>query len=156
MLFVALLSNVLAGFLQALSIRLGTASGLNLAEACRAFLPRWLSWKLYGMALVAIVATQFTEVCNRISIYVAVSEADHDTKVVTVAIVVNIMNPSFSPRARPWSRATTSPTRPTFPRAPAETPPASPASLPAWTRTWPSGRPTSGTCSKAAKCWTAV
>lgn len=94
MLFVALLSNLLAGFLQALSIRLGTASGLNLAEACRAFLPRWLSWMLYGMALVAIVATQFTEVCNRISIYVAVSEADHDTKVVTVAIVVNIMNPS--------------------------------------------------------------
>lgn len=62
LLFVVLLSNVFAIFLQSLSIKLGTVSGLNLAEACRAFLPRWLNYALYAMAEAAIIATDIAEV----------------------------------------------------------------------------------------------
>jgi metal iron transporter len=59
-----LLSNLFAIFLQSLAIKLGTVSGLNLAEACRAFLPRWLNYVLYGMAEIAIIATDIAEVCH--------------------------------------------------------------------------------------------
>jgi hypothetical protein len=59
---VILLSNIFAIFLQSLSIRLGTVTGLNLAEACRAFLPRWLNYALYVLAEVAIIATDIAEV----------------------------------------------------------------------------------------------
>ncbi|KAK4171771.1 natural resistance-associated macrophage protein, partial [Triangularia setosa] len=62
LLFVVLLSNIFAIFLQTLSIKLGTVSGLNLAEACRAFLPRWANYGLYAMAEGAIVATDVAEV----------------------------------------------------------------------------------------------
>jgi len=61
-LFVVLLSNIFAIFLQALSIKLGTVSGLNLAEACREFLPPWLNYTLYFMAEAAIIATDIAEV----------------------------------------------------------------------------------------------
>ncbi|KAH8884704.1 transporter smf2 [Thozetella sp. PMI_491] len=62
LLFIVLLSNIFAIFLQSLSIKLGTVSGLNLAEACRAHLPRWLNIGLYIMAEVAIIATDIAEV----------------------------------------------------------------------------------------------
>ncbi|KAL2021246.1 hypothetical protein VTK56DRAFT_7325 [Thermocarpiscus australiensis] len=62
LLFVVLLSNIFALFLQTLSIKLGTVSGLNLAEACRAFLPRWLNYSLYAIAELAIIATDVAEV----------------------------------------------------------------------------------------------
>lgn len=62
LLFIVLLSNIFAIFLQSLSIKLGTVSGLNLAEACRAFLPRWLNYALYVMAEAAIIATDIAEV----------------------------------------------------------------------------------------------
>lgn len=62
LLFIVLLSNIFAIFLQSLSIKLGTVSGLNLAEACRAFLPRWLNYFLYVMAEGAIIATDIAEV----------------------------------------------------------------------------------------------
>ncbi|KAK4242740.1 natural resistance-associated macrophage protein-domain-containing protein [Achaetomium macrosporum] len=62
LLFIVLLSNIFAIFLQSLSIKLGTVSGLNLAEACRAFLPRWLNYGLYVMAEAAIIATDIAEV----------------------------------------------------------------------------------------------
>lgn len=57
-----LLSNLFAVFLQSLCIKLGSVTGLNLAEACRAFLPRWLNYILYVMAEVAIIATDIAEV----------------------------------------------------------------------------------------------
>ena len=57
-----LLSNIFAIFLQSLAIKLGTVSGMNLAEACRAFLPRWLNYILYVFAEVAIIATDIAEV----------------------------------------------------------------------------------------------
>jgi metal iron transporter len=62
LLFIVLLSNIFAIFLQSLAIKLGTVSGLNLAEACRAFLPRWLNLFLYVMAEGAIIATDIAEV----------------------------------------------------------------------------------------------
>ncbi|KAK3303334.1 natural resistance-associated macrophage protein-domain-containing protein [Chaetomium strumarium] len=62
LLFIVLLSNIFAIFLQSLSIKLGTVSGLNLAEACRAFLPPWLNYALYFMAEAAIIATDIAEV----------------------------------------------------------------------------------------------
>lgn len=62
LLFMILLSNLFAVFLQSLCIKLGSVTGLNLAEACRAFLPRWLNYALYAMAEVAIIATDIAEV----------------------------------------------------------------------------------------------
>lgn len=62
LLFIILMSNLFAIFLQSLSIKLGTVTGLNLAEACRAYLPRWLNYFLYFMAEAAIIATDIAEV----------------------------------------------------------------------------------------------
>jgi metal iron transporter len=56
------MSNLFAIFLQSLCIKLGTVSGLNLAEACKEFLPKWLNIALYIMAEVAIIATDIAEV----------------------------------------------------------------------------------------------
>lgn len=64
LLFVILMANLFAILLQSLAIKLGTVSGLNLAEACRAFLPRWLNILLYILAEVAIIATDIAEVCK--------------------------------------------------------------------------------------------
>lgn len=62
LLFVVLLANIFAIFLQSLAIKLGTVSGLDLAQACRAFLPAWLNYLLYFFAEVAIIATDVAEV----------------------------------------------------------------------------------------------
>ncbi|KHO01762.1 transporter protein smf2 [Metarhizium album ARSEF 1941] len=61
-LFIVLLSNLFAILLQSLAIQLGTVTGLDLASACRAYLPRWLNYFLYGLAEVAIIATDMAEV----------------------------------------------------------------------------------------------
>ncbi|KAI1129350.1 natural resistance-associated macrophage protein-domain-containing protein [Nemania abortiva] len=62
LLFITLLSNLFAVFLQCLAVKLGTVTGMNLAEACRAFLPRWLNYFLYFLAEAAIIATDIAEV----------------------------------------------------------------------------------------------
>lgn len=62
LLFIVLLSNLFAIFLQSLCIKLGTVTGLNLAENCREHLPRWLVYILYFFAEAAIVATDIAEV----------------------------------------------------------------------------------------------
>ncbi|KAH8806218.1 natural resistance-associated macrophage protein-domain-containing protein [Hyaloscypha sp. PMI_1271] len=62
LLFIVLMSNLFAIFLQSLCIKLGSVSGLNLAEACKEFLPTWLNIMLYIMAEVAIIATDIAEV----------------------------------------------------------------------------------------------
>ena len=56
------MSNIFAIFLQSLCIKLGSVSGLNLAQACKAFLPKWLNILLYIMAESAIIATDIAEV----------------------------------------------------------------------------------------------
>lgn len=62
LLFAGFMSNVFAIFLQSLCIKLGSISGLNLAEACRSFLPTWLNYFLYVLAELAIIATDLAEV----------------------------------------------------------------------------------------------
>lgn len=62
LLFVVLLSNCFAIVLQSLAVRLGTVTGLNLAQHCRAHLPRWLNIFLYIVGECAIVATDIAEV----------------------------------------------------------------------------------------------
>ena len=62
LLFVVLLSNIFAVLLQSLALRLGTVTGMNLAEHCRANLPSWLNILLYMLAEAAIIATDFAEV----------------------------------------------------------------------------------------------
>ncbi|KAH7126244.1 metal ion transporter metal ion transporter [Dactylonectria estremocensis] len=62
LLFIVLLANIFAIFLQSLCIKLGTVTGLNLAESCRANLPPWLNYVLYFFAEVAIIATDIAEV----------------------------------------------------------------------------------------------
>ena len=67
LLFIVLLSNLIAIFLQSLCIKLGSVTGYNLAENCRRHLPRWLNYVLYVFAEAAIVATDIAEVCNSLS-----------------------------------------------------------------------------------------
>ncbi|EXJ70843.1 manganese transporter [Cladophialophora psammophila CBS 110553] len=61
-LFIILMSNLFAIFLQSLCIKLGSVTGLNLAENCRKHLPRWLTIILYLFAESAIIATDIAEV----------------------------------------------------------------------------------------------
>ncbi|WYZ37913.1 hypothetical protein EsH8_II_001419 [Colletotrichum jinshuiense] len=62
LLFIVLLSNVVAIFLQSMAIKLGTITGLDLATACRVFLPKWLNIFIYALAEVAIIATDMAVV----------------------------------------------------------------------------------------------
>jgi manganese transport protein len=62
LLSVALLSNIMAIILQALCARLAIATGRDLAQACRDAFPRWVSFPLWVLAELAIVATDLAEV----------------------------------------------------------------------------------------------
>ena len=62
LLFIALLSNVMAILLQALCARLAVATGRDLAQACRDSYPRPVGWVLWLLAEFAIVATDLAEV----------------------------------------------------------------------------------------------
>lgn len=62
LLFVILLSSVIAVFLQNLSIKLGTVTGRDLAQISRDEFPRWLNFTLYLLAEAAIICTDIAEV----------------------------------------------------------------------------------------------
>jgi manganese transport protein len=62
LLFIALMSNIMAIILQSLCARLAIATGRDLAQACRDAYPRWLSWPLWFFAELAICATDLAEV----------------------------------------------------------------------------------------------
>jgi manganese transport protein len=62
LLFIALLSNLMAIVLQSLCTRLGVGAGRDLAQACRDSFPRWVSWPLWLSAEIAITATDLAEV----------------------------------------------------------------------------------------------
>jgi manganese transport protein len=62
LLFVALLSNIMAIILQHLCARLAVATDRDLAQACRDAYPRVLSWPLWFLAEIAICATDLAEV----------------------------------------------------------------------------------------------
>lgn len=62
LLFVALLSNLMAIVLQSLSARLAIGSGRDLAQACRDAFPKVVTLPLWLAAEVAIIATDIAEV----------------------------------------------------------------------------------------------
>ena len=62
LLFVALLSNIMAILLQSLCARLAVASGRDLAQACRDAFPKWMSVPLWIFAELAIISTDLAEV----------------------------------------------------------------------------------------------
>lgn len=62
LLFMILLSNIFAIFLQSLCINLGTVTGMNLAQMTRAHCPRWLNYVSYFFGESAIIATDIAEV----------------------------------------------------------------------------------------------
>ncbi len=62
LLSVVLLSNLMAMLLQALSARLGIASGLDLAQACRASFSRPVNLLLWAACEIAIIACDMAEV----------------------------------------------------------------------------------------------
>lgn len=61
-LFIVLMSNIFAIFLQSLCIKLGSVTGLDLAENCRKHLPKWIVYPLYILSEGAIIATDVAEV----------------------------------------------------------------------------------------------
>jgi len=62
LLFMVLASNIIAIFMQSLCTKLGTVTGMNLAENCKAHFPPWLNYSLYFFAESAIIATDIAEV----------------------------------------------------------------------------------------------
>ena len=62
LLFVALVSNIMAIILQALCARLAVGTGRDLAQACRDAYPRAVSYPLWLLAELAICATDLAEV----------------------------------------------------------------------------------------------
>ncbi len=62
LIWVILLSNLMAVLLQTLSARLGVVTGMDLAQACRDYYPRALRIPLWLLAEVAIVACDLAEV----------------------------------------------------------------------------------------------
>jgi manganese transport protein len=62
LLFIIMLSNLMAILLQALSARLGIATGRDLAQACRAYYPRPVNFVLWIACELAIIACDLAEV----------------------------------------------------------------------------------------------
>ncbi|KQZ14191.1 manganese transporter [Mesorhizobium sp. Root554] len=62
LLFVIMLSNLMAILLQALAARLGIATSRDLAQACRAYYPRPVAYALWVACELAIIACDLAEV----------------------------------------------------------------------------------------------
>ncbi len=62
LLWVILMANLMAILFQTLSARLGIATGLDLARACREYYPRPVTWILWVICEIAIVACDLAEV----------------------------------------------------------------------------------------------
>jgi len=59
--WVIVASNLMAMLIQSLSAKLGIATGLNLAEVCRARFPTWLTWTMWVIAEAVAMATDLAE-----------------------------------------------------------------------------------------------
>ncbi|KAF2812599.1 natural resistance-associated macrophage protein [Mytilinidion resinicola] len=103
LLFIILMSNIFAIFLQSLCIKLGSVTGMNLAENCRAHLPPWLNYVLYAFAESAIIATDMAEVIGTaIALNVLLKiplVAGCAISIVDVLIILFFYRPSGSIRA---------------------------------------------------------
>ncbi|KAK3683612.1 natural resistance-associated macrophage protein-domain-containing protein [Podospora appendiculata] len=62
LLFMVLVSNLIAIYIQSLCIKLGTVTGLDLAQMNHKSLPRWLELILYVIAEASIIATDLGQV----------------------------------------------------------------------------------------------
>jgi manganese transport protein len=62
LIWVLLMSNLMALLLQSLSARLGIVRGRDLAQANREVYPKYINYSLYGLAEIAIAATDLAEV----------------------------------------------------------------------------------------------
>jgi manganese transport protein len=62
LIWVVLLSNIMAIILQTLAARLGIITGRDLAQACREHYPRPVVWGLWILTEIAIAATDLAEV----------------------------------------------------------------------------------------------
>ena len=62
LLWILLMSNLIALLLQSLSARLGIVRGLDLAQASRNAYPKWANIPLFGLAQTAIVACDLAEI----------------------------------------------------------------------------------------------
>lgn len=62
LIWVLLLSNWIALLLQSLSAKLGIVKGWDLAQASRQQYPNWVNYSLYGLAEIAIAATDLAEI----------------------------------------------------------------------------------------------
>ena len=61
LLWVIVTSNLMAMLIQTLSAKLGIATGLNLAEQCRASFPKWVTWIIWGLMELVAMATDLAE-----------------------------------------------------------------------------------------------
>jgi manganese transport protein len=61
LLWVIILSNLIAMVIQSLSAKLGIATGKNLAEHCRESLPKWLVWGMWVLMELIAMATDLAE-----------------------------------------------------------------------------------------------
>jgi manganese transport protein len=61
LLWVIVASNLMAMLTQALSAKLGIATGRNLAEICREMLPRWAVWGMWVVMELVAMATDLAE-----------------------------------------------------------------------------------------------
>jgi manganese transport protein len=61
LLWVVVASNLMAMLIQALSAKLGIATGLNLAEHCRAQFPRPVVWGMWVLMEIVAIATDLAE-----------------------------------------------------------------------------------------------
>src|SRR5262245_64673657 len=66
LIWVLLMSNLMAVLLQTLAARLGVVTGFDLAQACRAEYSRGVNFALWVLAEVAIAATDLAEVLGTI------------------------------------------------------------------------------------------
>ncbi|KAL2071625.1 hypothetical protein VTL71DRAFT_12860 [Oculimacula yallundae] len=62
LLFMVLISNLIAIFLQSLSVKLGSVTGMDLAQMNKAHLPKWLNIGLWFIAEASIIATDIGQV----------------------------------------------------------------------------------------------
>jgi manganese transport protein len=61
LLWVVVASNLMAMLVQALSAKLGIATGKNLAEHCRDQWPRWAVWSMWALMEIVAMATDLAE-----------------------------------------------------------------------------------------------
>ena len=61
LLWVIVISNLMAMLIQTLSAKLGIATGRNLAEHCRDRFPKWVVWIMWGMMELVAMATDLAE-----------------------------------------------------------------------------------------------